>query len=279
MIIPKIFTFEPKTTFDAVKEALTDMDNSLDSIVKILTVDPSVSSEYATMWGMVQNLIIVSTTVATVLVVLYWLTSFIEDIQSMDWRHLDIWFIFRKIIQLILAKTLIDVAPDLLLSLLRFSSWAVTQFMGGGNGKMFESITFDLAVESIKDMGFIDQLLLRVELIIPKLVIKFCEIAMYIIAYSRILQICLLTIISPISLSTVANGRRSGAWSFIKQYVSVIGQSVVIVISIQLYRGMVGLMIAGDITGVGTVYKILVSTITLVSCIIGAQKVARHFLG
>ena len=99
MIIPKIFTFEPKTTFDAVKEALTDMDNSLDSIVKILTVDPSVSSEYATMWGMVQNLIIVSTTVATVLVVLYWLTSFIEDIQSMDWRHLDIWFMFRILLQ------------------------------------------------------------------------------------------------------------------------------------------------------------------------------------
>lgn len=272
-----IFGFDATTTLLNIITALVSLDDALRDIVDTMSFDPT---GYSGIWSVVQTAITVSTTVATILVVLYWLVSFINEITEMDWKHLSIWWYFRKIVQLILAKFLIDAAPDLLLSFFKFSSWMMIQFAGGlGVENVFASIDFSTMQQNLEGMNFIEHLLLRVELMVPTLVIRGCQVVIYIIAYSRIIKICLYVIISPISLSTVANGRKSGAWGFVKEYASVVGQSVIIVIIIQIYRGMVNMLIDGSIDGIGGIYKLLVSTIILATCVVGSQKAAKMFLG
>lgn len=274
----KLFDFSVDGVLSDISEALSSIDTVMNDMVNVLSQD--IITQNVGTWQMVNKAVQISQTIALVIVVAYWLIGFINEITDMDWRNLSMWWYFRKIIQLILAKALIDIAPDLCITIYNFVGWALEEYGNiGTTSSIFSSIDLQGIKEMAKDMNFVDKLFFKIDILIPKFAIWICGIIIQVIAYARILQICLMTIISPISLASIVNGRNSGAFNFIKEYVSVVSQAVIMLLSFIIYRGVVQSIITGQITGWNSVWKIVVATVTLTFMISSSQKLAKMFLG
>ena len=274
----KLFDFSVDGVLSDISEALSSIDTVMNDMVNVLSQD--IITQNVGTWQMVNKAVQISQTIALVIVVAYWLIGFINEITDMDWRNLSMWWYFRKIIQLILAKALIDIAPDLCITIYNFVGWALEEYGNiGTTSSIFSSIDLQGIKEMAKDMNFVDKLFFKIDILIPKFAIWICGIIIQVMAYARILQICLMTIISPISLASIVNGRNSGVFNFIKEYVSVVSQAVIMLLSFIIYRGVVQSIITGQITGWNSVWKIVVATVTLTFMISSSQKLAKMFLG
>ena len=274
----KLFDLSVDGVLRDISEALSSIDTVMNDMVNVLSQD--IITQNVGTWQMVNKAVQISQTIALVIVVAYWLIGFINEITDMDWRNLSIWWYFRKIIQLILAKALIDIAPDLCITIYNFVGWALKEYGNiGTTSSIFSSIDLQGIKELAKDMNFVDKVFFKIDMLIPKFAIWICGIIIQVMAYARILQICLMTIISPISLASIVNGRNSGAFNFIKEYVSVVSQAVIMFLSFIIYRGVVQSIITGQITNWNSVWKIVVATVTLTFTISSSQKLAKMFLG
>lgn len=274
----KLFDLSVDGVLRDISEALSSIDTVMNDMVNVLSQD--IITQNVGTWQMVNKAVQISQTIALVIVVAYWLIGFINEITDMDWRNLSMWWYFRKIIQLILAKALIDIAPDLCITIYNFVGWALKEYGNiGTTSSIFSSIDLQGIKEMAKDMNFVDKVFFKIDMLIPKFAIWICGIIIQVMAYARILQICLMTIISPISLASIVNGRNSGAFNFIKEYVSVVSQAVIMLLSLIIYKGVVQNIITGQITGWNSVWKIVVATVTLTFMISSSQKLAKMFLG
>ena len=274
----KLFDLSVDGVLRDISEALSSIDTVMNDMVNVLSQD--IITQNVGTWQMVNKAVQISQTIALVIVVAYWLIGFINEITDMDWRNLSMWWYFRKIIQLILAKALIDIAPDLCITIYNFVGWALKEYGNiGTTSSIFSSIDLQGIKEMAKDMNFVDKVFFKIDMLIPKFAIWICGIIIQVMAYARILQICLMTIISPISLASIVNGRNSGAFNFIKEYVSVVSQAVIMILSFIIYRGVVQSIITGQITNWNSVWKIVVATVTLTFTISSSQKLAKMFLG
>lgn len=274
----KLFDLSVDGVLREISEALASIDTVMNDMVNVLSQD--IITQNVGTWQMVNKAVQISQTIALVIVVAYWLIGFINEITDMDWRNLSMWWYFRKIIQLILAKALIDIAPDLCITIYNFVGWALKEYGNiGTTSSIFSSIDLQGIKEMAKDMNFVDKVFFKIDMLIPKFAIWICGIIIQVMAYARILQICLMTIISPISLASIVNGRNSGAFNFIKEYVSVVSQAVIMFLSFIIYRGVVQSIITGQITNWNSVWKIVVATVTLTFTISSSQKLAKMFLG
>lgn len=274
----KLFDLSVDGVLRDISEALSSIDTVMNDMVNVLSQD--IITQNVGTWQMVNKAVQISQTIALVIVVAYWLIGFINEITDMDWRNLSMWWYFRKIIQLILAKALIDIAPDLCITIYNFVGWALKEYGNiGTTSSIFSSIDLQGIKEMAKDMNFVDKVFFKIDMLIPKFAIWICGIIIQVMAYARILQICLMTIISPISLASIVNGRNSGAFNFIKEYVSVVSQAVIMFLSFIIYRGVVQSIITGQITNWNSVWKIVVATVTLTFTISSSQKLAKMFLG
>ena len=274
----KLFDLSVDGVLRDISEALASIDTVMNDMVNVLSQD--IITQNVGTWQMVNKAVQISQTIALVIVVAYWLIGFINEITDMDWRNMSMWWYFRKIIQLILAKALIDIAPDLCITIYNFVGWALKEYGNiGTTSSIFSSIDLQGIKEMAKDMNFVDKVFFKIDMLIPKFAIWICGIIIQVMAYARILQICLMTIISPISLASIVNGRNSGAFNFIKEYVSVVSQAVIMLLSFIIYKGVVQNIITGQITGWNSVWKIVVATVTLTFMISSSQKLAKMFLG
>lgn len=257
-------------------EAIYNIDKTLTEMVKLLSSDITKTS----MWPLVERMVEISQTIALLLVVAYWLIGFVNELTEVDWRHLSIWWYIKKIIQIILAKALVDLAPNICISIYAFIGWAIKEYSPVAvNSMLYQGVDFSSLYASINSMGIMEKLVYKMDLLIPQITISVCSVIIQVIAYVRMLTVCLLTIISPICLSTVVNKGASGCYGFIKEYVGTVAQSVVMIIAFALYKGMIGGIIENQITGWESVWKLVVSTIVLVITVLSSQSIAKMLAG
>ena len=257
-------------------EAIYNIDNTLTEMVKLLSSDITKTS----MWVLVERMVEISQTIALLLVVAYWLIGFVNELTEIDWRHLSIWWYIKKIIQIILAKALVDLAPNICISIYTFVGWAIKEYSPVAvNSMLYQGIDFSSLYASINNMGIMEKLVYKMDLLIPQITISICSIVIQVIAHVRMLTVCLLTIISPICLSTVVNKGVSGCYGFIKEYVGTVAQSVIMIIAFALYKGMIGGIIDTQITGWEGIWKLVVSTIVLAITILSSQSIAKMLAG
>ena len=257
-------------------EAIYNIDKTLTEMVKLLSSDITKTS----MWALVERMIEISQTIALLLVVAYWLIGFVNELTEIDWRHLSIWWYIKKIIQIILAKALVDLAPNICIGIYTFVGWAIKEYSPVAvNSMLYQGVDFSSLYASINNMGIMEKLVYKMDLLIPQITISICSIVIQVIAHVRMLTVCLLTIISPICLSTVVNKGVSGCYGFIKEYVGTVAQSVIMIIAFALYKGMIGGIIDTQITGWEGIWKLVVSTIVLAITILSSQSIAKMLAG
>ena len=257
-------------------QAIHGIDNTLTKLVDVLSSDITRTS----MWPLVERMVEISQIIALLLVVAYWLIGFVNELTEIDWRHLSIWWYIKKIIQIILAKALVDLAPNICISIYAFVGWAIKEYSPVAvNSMLYQGVDFSSLYASINSMGIMEKLVYKMDLLIPQITISVCSVIIQVIAYVRMLTICLLTVISPICLSTVVNKGVSGCYSFIKEYVGTVAQSVIMIIAFALYKGMIGEIIETQVTGCESIWKLVVSTIVLVITVLSSQSIAKMLAG
>lgn len=274
-----LFELDPEKTIQMISDTLDGINDTLSNMMGILTQDPSTMPQ---LLGIVRRCTQVSTTIALILVVLYWLTHFLFSISEMDWRHISIEWYFREIVKLILAKALIDIAPDLCSTIFQFGAWALEKYVSTGlaASNVFDNIDYTAFKETLNNLDFFEHVFLRIDLLIPRFVMWILNIIIQAVAYIRLLQVCLMTIIAPIPLSTVAGENRGHtALNFIKEYVAVVAQAIIIILSICIYKGVISTIAINQITDFAGIMKICMATIVLGITVTGSQKIGKLFLG
>ena len=120
-------------------EAIYNIDKTLTEMVKLLSSDITKTS----MWQLVERMVEISQTIALLLVVAYWVIGFVNELTEVDWRHLSIWWYIKKIIQIILAKALVDLAPNICISIYAFVGWAIKEYSPVAvNSMLYQGVDF-----------------------------------------------------------------------------------------------------------------------------------------
>ena len=270
-----MFKLDPNVTVQIIKNALSNIDSVIDKLVQVLGQDITTQG----IWTIVNRAVHVSISIAMVLVVLFWMMSFLNEILERDWKNISLMWMARKILILIFAEGLVKSAPDLILWVYNFISWAMNQYnINLGASNLFGQIDFTAFRNSLEDMKFTEHLWLRLEIFIPSILIRLTSLIIQAMVWFRILQICLLTIISPIPLATFVNDRHSGAFAFIKEVVAVCAQAIIMILACELYKGIVVQIVGNTVSDVGNIWQLTASTIVLLITIFGSQKLANLFL-
>lgn len=276
----KIFEFDSEKMIEQVEGVLKSIDNTLETSLNILTQDPQTMPE---MWNLVNSCGNVCKNIGLSLLVLFFLVGFVFKVTELDWRNISIDFFVRELIKLILAKALVEMSIDLCIMIFNFGAYFMDNLVTGGiNGVTFGSLDLTNMKTTFEEMGFFEQMWFKIELLTPSLVMRVCNVFIQVICYGRILQICLMTIISPIPLSTVAGEmHKHTALHFCKEYVGVVCQGAIILILIALYKGAVSWLMSGvgEISSITNIWKLVTVTLVLASGVLGSSKLGKMFLG
>jgi hypothetical protein len=199
--------------------------------------------------------------------------GFVEEITEIDWRHLSMWWYIKKIIQLILAKALIDYSPTLCEMSYNFIRYALEMFkLTFIQNDIINNINWEAMMKIVKDMSITERIMFNAEMMIPGYIIQGVGVFLQGVAIVRMINIALLQVIAPFKLALCSKYGTRPAWEFLRKYISTVGQNVIIMIAVQIYTILANEIILVNIQGTADLMiKIVLSSAVLVVTILTAQ--------
>ncbi len=271
-----MFDLSESSILQQLVVTLSMMDKSIQELMNTFTRDIATGPN----WVLVTKAVEVSKMIALMLVTGYWIVNLINEVTEIDWRNLSMWWYMRKLAGLILAEQLINMADSICLTIYQVVGWALKEYGGLNTSfELFANTEMKGIMEAVKDMGLMEKLIFKMDLMIPQMVILVCAIVLMVLAEFRIMTIYLMIIISPVCLATAVNKGVSGAYPFIKEFVGVTAQAVIMVIAITLYNSTVMGNVNLEVTGLESLYKLVVHTIVLLVMILSSQGIAKMLAG
>jgi hypothetical protein len=268
-----MFDFAWEMVQSNMERWIATFQNGLDRCMQILTYEFMTP----TLKEMLNTLTETSQMIALILVTVYWLTGFIEEITEIDWRHLSMWWYIKKIIQLILAKALIDYSPTLCEMSYNFIRYVLEMYkLTFNQNDLINGINWEAAMKTVKDMSILERVSFNTEMMVPGYVLQGVGIYLQVVGIIRMINIAMLQVIAPFKLALCSKHGTRPAWEFLKRYVSTVGQNVIIMIAIQIYTALANEIILVNIQGTADLMiKILISSIVLVITILSAQAITN----
>lgn len=271
-----MFDFAWEMVQSNMERWIATFQNGLDRCLQLLTYEfmtPQLNEILNTLTETAQM-------IALILVTSYWLMGFIEEITQIDWKHLSMWWYIKKIIQLILAKALIDHSPVLCEMSYNFVRYALEMFkLTINQTDILNNINWDAMMKTVKDMSITERIMFNAEMMIPGYIIQGVGIFLQVVAFVRMINIALLQVIAPIKLALCSKEGTRPAWEFLKMYISTVGQNVIIMIAISIYTAFVNEIILVNIQGTADLLvKIVLSSVVLVMTILSAQAFAKFLV-
>lgn len=271
-----MFDLSDNSILQTIVFVLTEMDIVIKSLINSFSENIATGS----IWETSKVLIEITKTVALGLLTGYWLIGLVNEITEIDWKHLSMWWYLKKFIQLLLGKALIEKSVDICLAIYKVVGWVLNEIgIKTSNFELFSTVNIDSLKKMVHDMGLLEKLVFKMDLLIPQIVILVVCGIIIVIAEIRVISIYLLIIISPICFATVVNKGASGVYPFIKEYVGITAQAIIMTIVIVLYNARVMGIMSGEITGFESLFKIAVHTVVLTILIVSAQGVAKMLAG
>ena len=271
-----MFDFAWEMVQSNMERWIATFQNGLDRCMQILT--------YEFMTPHLKEMIAIATEtsqmIALILVTIYWLLGFAEEITEIDWRHLSMWWYVKKIIQLILAKALIDYSPTLCEMSYNFIRYVLEMYkLTFNQNDLLNNINWDAMMKTVKDMSALERIAFNNEMMIPGYVLQGVGCYLQVVGIIRMINIAMLQVIAPFKLALCSKDGMRPAWGFLKKYISTVGQNVIIIIAIWIYTAIVNDMILVNIQGTADLMiKIVISSVVLVIAIMSAQSIASFLL-
>jgi hypothetical protein len=265
---------------NSILQTLIFVLTEMDIVVKELINTFSENIATGSIWEISKVIIGITKTVALTLLTGYWLIGLINEITEIDWKHLSMWWYFKKFIQLLIGKALVEKSVDICLAIYNLVGWGLNEIgIKTSNFELFSTVNLGSLKKMVNDMGLMEKLVFKMDLIIPQIVILLVCGLIIVIAEIRVLSIYLLITISPICFATVVNKGASGVYPFIKEYVGITAQAIIMLIVTVLYNARVIGVMTGEITGFESLFKIAVHSVVLAILILSSQGVAKMFSG
>jgi hypothetical protein len=271
-----MFDFAWEMVQSNMERWIATFQNGLDRCMQILTYEFMTP----TLKEMLNTLTETSQMIALILVVIYWLMGFVEEITEIDWRHLSMWWYIKKIIQLILAKALIDYSPTLCEMSYNFIRYVLEMFkLTFNQNDILNNINWDAMMKTVKDMSITERIMFNAEMMIPGYIIQGVGLFLQGVAIVRMINIAMLQVIAPFKLALCSKYGTKPAWEFLGRYASTVGQNVIIMIAIQVYTALVNEIILVNIQGTADLMiKIVLSSVVLVVTVLSAQSFAKFLV-
>ena len=275
------FKFDADKTVEQITGVLNSIDKTLDKALDLLTQNPQ---EMGELWDIVQKCSNVTLNVGLSLVALFFIVSFIFKVSDRDWRDVPFDLFFRELFKLILAKAIVEMSIDLCILLFNWGGDFMNQLVNTGisTGGVYGTLNMEAFKNNFNELGFWDQLWFKLELTTPAIILWVSNIIIQVICFGRVLQICLLTIASPLPLSTLAGEtHRHTAIHFLKECIGVVLQGAAILLLLALYKGIVSYLIGsiGEIKTIESIWKLTMVTLVLIFGMLGSSKLGKMFFG
>ena len=258
-------------------------DDVFDKAVSVLSINPS-DGTYKAAWNAIHAVYSnVMVPIALGLMVIWFLVAFMEKSAS---EQVTLEQLFMLFVKLIAAKFIIDNGLEIF-SMLWGLGISVVSEVGEafkhGSGIPFDhkKLWFDLTgVAWGEDLGIFAALGLMCQLLIPWLATKVMIACVYFICYSRLIEMLVRLMTAPIAVSDfVTEGIRGSGWRYIKNFLAICLQGMIIIAICRLYP----LIMAGVLSGEGpfwdVVLKFLAFAFSAIALMFKSLSLSKELIG
>lgn len=223
--------------------------------------------------------------IAYTIISICFLIDFIKMIVKMDVLKFE--FLLRVFLKLVLAKAAIDITAELLIAIYSTGSNLILETAKQGGTSTLGTIVSEPLMNIMTKMGWIEAIALLASMFISFLAMWVTGIIVYVIAYSRMIEILIMVAVSPIPVAFLPleeNGN-SMAKHFFMSFAGVVLQGLFIIIAIKLYSMICidvfnGLNVGDDTWGALAEIssKMLLGALVLIMTVIKSGSWAKSIL-
>lgn len=296
---------------DWIVDTVLGFSDSLTGLADILTKDFNGTA----LWTIVENVQFVLKPICYTILAFFFLVELIKLNQKLDVMKWE--YIFMLIIKVVLAKVVIDIAPEFLNLLYSTSCEWITGILSQTSdyglsqdiidnaksqfdkvqssystvGIKFEDLSNDQIYYSylastlrtlLDDMGFLELLAVGMTALLQMIIVMLCGLVVKVIAYGRMIELLVMYAVSPIACAFIFDGE--GQSNITKRYAmnffAICLQGVFIIIASRIYSAfMIDELSKNGLTSWSEISKtILLGAIALVLCISKCGDWARRLL-
>ena len=217
----------------------TDLFNTITDILNVNLFSPS--GKFGPVLALIRSLYDIVFPLAVMMLFVYFMLSLIERCSSDTFNWEQLWKVF---VMLIATKFLIEHGFDLLEKLFQIGLAITDSFSSIRSAGSEFALGDEQIAGIIKDlnenmgwaMKFIRNILLWIALLIPALISFLMRIAVSVICYSRIAEIYVRAVFTPVALSDVFHGGlQSGGWRYMKSFMAICLQGATIIVIAIIY--------------------------------------------
>ena len=252
-----------------------------EDVVGSLDID-FLSGTYAPVWGGISAVYTLISTLGMLLIVLYWLLDIIEKVQmeSFTLEHF-----VRASIKLLLGVILMSNGLPIFQGILSACNGIFSQIDAGTGAnegatatvlnQVWQDCTYQKSHPIAGAFALVGWML---ELLVPAFMMLIIKIVVYVVVYSRIVELFVRTAFAPIGMANIYSGGMSASgYKYIKKIAAVALAGCVILVVLNAYTQLSGLV---NFTSSGTgPIKQLVLGFTVVTLVIKAQGWSNDIIG
>jgi hypothetical protein len=223
-----------------IKNTFSGLNNELNEIIKILTQSPETFS--STLWDTINAIYILFLPIGYSLITLFFIIEFLQKsvmFEYMRWEN-----VIKSLIKLVIAKLIMENCFKFLNLMFDLSATLIEEvgnvkwMASPSGGTAGYSANLSTIISNIQDMNFVEQLSYYSSISPWIVVMKGIKIIILLIVYGRMIELLILTAISPIPTSTLACESTHGiAKRYFLNFFAVCFQGLIIYIGTIIYSG------------------------------------------
>ena len=271
----KLFEFKSEWIINSIKDAIDTINTSINEAVRILAMNPADNSA---LWGYVNTTKSVCIAFGMALIALFWFMNFLTSTINLEASRITPEFVMKHLLRLAFAKAVVQYGPDLCIYIFNICADFIDSL--GSTSVAFQGINYIQLEKNLDAMGFWAKFIQFIQLWIPGLIITIASIVLRVIVYTRTIEICLLTIISPLPLSSLSGDTHYHiAKGFLKEYASSVLKGACVILSFGLYKACLGWFFNPTITNSSGVWELATATIILICMVLKSGNYVKSFFG
>lgn len=277
-----------RTVFTSAYDVYSGKSLMTDKVKDYLNIDFANTGEgdaggtnYKSVWNTVKTVYDAIKVTGILLLTLFWLTDLLDKVQS-DSFTLE--HFVRASIKLIVGFMLMNNGLTIVQGLVTFSNEIFSKISdvslaqgGSANVTILNEIWEDcIYYTEHKFMGSFAMIGWYLKLIIPSIMMLLIKIVLYVILYSRIIELAARMVFAPIGMANIYNGgMNSSGIRYLKKIAAVALTGCVILVSLYAYNTLVGIV---NSNGTG-VFENIILGVSSIMIVIKAQGWSNDIMG
>lgn len=269
------FEFKSEWIINSLKDSIDTINTAIVEAIRILTMNPA---DNPALWGYVNTTKSVCVAFGMALIALFWFMNFLTSTIDLEMSRITPEFVMKHLLRLAFAKAVVQYAPDICVYIFNICADLIDSL--GSVSVAFNDIDYTQLKNNLDEMGFTAKFIQFIQLWVPSIIVTCASAILKVIVYARTIEICLLTIISPLPLSTVSGDSHYHiAKGFLKEYTSCLLKGACIILSFGLFKACIGWFFNPTLTSTSGVWELATATLILIFLIIKSGNYVKAFFG